>query len=230
MKELPSIDALNNLIFRHCNIRKEDLLGEDRTMLILARVRILSALRSWDKPSEIEASVEMARRKLQGAIKAVESLDNYAKVLTRREATREADEDRRNNFVKLLETANGEADKRELTAAFLESDQPLSQEQWIDLATVRHMKELERSLRRPIEVAIEVSPSGPGRPRDRTAYALSDIACSLFVHFTGSQPTFWNGGKTPFSRFVAELFVVSGLTSSIRKPIEAAIHKYKDKI
>lgn len=175
-----------------------DLTPEAYQRLNLQLAQMHVAARVWTRPGNVEAEIEVARKKLTAAIDAVRAIDGYAMSVARRAA----DPDRLYQIV--------------------------PREEWVDYAAIAAMEQLRDALIHPVERAIPHAPTGPGRPPNRRAYAVADCAYRIFADLTGTKPTFWNGGETAFSRLVTDLFSAYGITSSLRKPIEAAMHKYDD--
>lgn len=183
----------------------------------------------WERPGHIENQLEDARKKLTAAIEAVESLDNYAKVLARNEALKERDEDFKRQIVEIGASGLSQDKQIEQMNSVIEAFPPIPPEEYIDHAAIAQLKKLRDALVRPIEAAIPSVQEGPGRPRNRRAYAVAEYAYQIFEELTGQKPTFWNGKETtPFGRMVEFLFEAYGIKSTIRKPIEAAMHKFNE--
>lgn len=181
----------------------------------------------WERPGQIEGQVEDARKKLKTAIEAVEKLDSFAKVLARKEARKERDSEFERRLVEVAQSGASADEKKVAFSKIFEEFPPRPPEQYVDNAAVAQMEALSKALVRPIEAAIPHVQEGRGRPRNRRAYAVAEHAYLIFEELTGQKPTFWNASETtPFGRLVEYLFKAYGIKSTLRKPIEAAMHKY----
>lgn len=184
--------------------------------------------RVWEKPGQVESQLEDARKKLAAAIEAVEKLDNYAKAQARREALKERDTEFEKQLVAISESGAPRDEQIERMNRVIEAFPPVPLEKWIDYAAIAQIKALSTALVRPIEAAIPMVQEGRGRPRNLRAYAVAEHAYVIFEELTGQKPTFWNAKETtPFGRMVERLFEAYGIKGTIRKPIEAAMHKFK---
>ncbi|WP_101067709.1 hypothetical protein [Roseovarius salinarum] len=181
----------------------------------------------WERPGEIETQLEDARKKLAAAIEAIEKLDNYARVQARREALKERDAEFERQLAAIAESGAPRDEQLERMNRVIEAFQTVPREEWIDYAAIAQIKALSAALTRPIEQAIPMVQEGRGRPRNLRAYAVAEHAYVIFEELTGQKPTFWNAKETtPFGRIVQQLFNVYGIKSNVRKPIEAAMHKF----
>lgn len=204
-----------------------DLTREQYQRVNLRLVGIMNASRIWERPKEIENQLEDARQKLRAAIEAVESLDNYAKFLARTEAAKERDAEFQKEFVRAVESAKTPEGRNANPAKLKERFPDPTPAEYVDHATVAQIKALSEALVRPIEAAIPLVQEGRGRPKNLRAYAVAEHAYLLFEELTGEKPTFWNARETtPFGRLVEYLFDAYGIKSTVRKPIEAAMHKF----
>lgn len=221
-----SHDEIYSEALRHCGVVDADLSSETRLSAITRIAQMYGAARIWERPGDIEDQLENARSKLSEAISAVESLDGFAKALARREATVEQDRQFESTLAAIADGPGSKEEKqRQLSEAVL-ANPPLESSQYVDNAAIEKMKALRKALERPITQAIPIAHTGPGRPKNLRAYLVAEHAYLLFEVLTQSRPTFWNGGETPFSRLVDFLFQAYGINSTIRKPIEAAMHKF----
>lgn len=181
----------------------------------------------WEKPGQVESQLEDARKKLAAAIEAVEKLDNRARVLARREALKERDAEFHRQLAAIAESGASADEQAERTNQVIEAFPPVPREEWIDYAAIAQIKALSTALVRPIKRAIPMVQEGRGRPRNLRAYAVAEHAYVIFEEMTGQKPTFWNAKETtPFGRMVQNLFTAYGIKSSVRKPVEAAMHKF----
>jgi hypothetical protein len=216
-------------VFTHCGIDLHTVEPETFQSVNLAVAQMHGAAHVWQKPSEIERELEDARTKLNEAIKAVQDLDNYAKALARKQAERKADEAFEMRILAVGQSDVSEDEKEQRLNEIVRDWQPTPQELWVDNFAIAAMSRLRDALKHPIEQAIPNVRLGAGRPPNRQAYAVAECAYRLFSELTGTKPTYWNGGETPFSRLVTGLYSAYGIESSLRKPIEAAMHKYGEK-
>lgn len=203
-------------------------LSRDAYQRFIQRLAALhGAARVWEKPGHVESQLEDARKKLAAAIEAVEKLDNHAKVQARREALKERDAEFERQLVAISESGAPRDQQIERMNQVIEAFPPVPREEWIDYAAIAQIKALSTALVRPIEAAIPMVQEGRGRPRNLRAYAVAEHAYVIFEELTGQKPTFWNAKETtPFGRMVQNLFTAYGIKSSVRKPIEAAMHKF----
>ena len=105
----------------------------------------------------------------------------------------------------------------------------IAPEEWVDLAALRHVNALEAAMQELGARAIELTPTGAGRPKNKHAHDVALAAAYAFKELTGNDPTFWNEGSTPFSRMVGALFEELGIKAKLRGPIEAAMQKFNAK-
>jgi hypothetical protein len=182
----------------------------------------------WTKPSKIEAEVEDARRKLSDAIAAIKAIDGYAKALARQEASRDRDAAFHAQIIEVGQREISNDEKITLMNEICAAHQPQPVAEWVDYSVIAAMEKLRNALAYPVKLAIPNASTGRGRPANRRAYRVADCAYRIFSDLTGEKPTFWNGGETAFSRLVTGLFAIYGIHSTLRKPIEAAMHKYSD--
>lgn len=204
----PTHDQIFHIFCKHCgvayigpdagkdHIQNYDLPRETFQKLTSRLAHMHGAAHVWMRPGSVESEAEKLRTKLASTIEAIEGLDHYAMALARREADRDR------------------------------LDQIVPREEWVDHAAITAINALRDALVFPIERAIPNAPTGAGRPPNRRAYGVVECAYLTFEELTGKKPTFWNGGETDFSRLVEELFQVYGIKSTLRKPIEAAMHKF----
>lgn len=201
-------DEIFHIVCKHCgvpyigpdagkeHIQNYDLPRETFQNLTLRIAHMHGAAHVWMRPGNAENEAEKLRAKLASTIEAIEGLDRYAMALARREADRDR------------------------------LDQIVPREEWVDYAAIAAISALRAALVFPIERAISNAPTGAGRPPNRQAYGVAESAYLIFEEVTGKKPTFWNGGDTDFSRLVEQLFKAYGIKSTLRKPIEAAMHKF----
>lgn len=214
-------------IFTCCNRNPETIERETYSRLSIMMAKMSSAARAWQKPSEIENQLENARKKIREAERAIAELDNYAKSLARLEADRNIDNDFQATIIE-IDQSNLPDDVKtdrinQACSEWLSQDRP----EWVDHAALGAMERLHHALSYPIEKAIPNTSTGSGRPPNRRAYLVAEYSYLIFQDLTGSTPTYWNGGETPFSRMVTGLYRIYGIRATLRKPIEAAMHKYK---
>jgi len=139
------VEAVEQLLCKHAGI--------DRSMVPLAdTVRLFRlALAVWmdgtsqrplvdQRPDLLEQKLEDVRGSIRDIIRQIEGLDGWAVAVARRDKPR-----------KEMEAA---ADVTALLSA-LERAESVSQEEWPDIAAVRHLRELEEGLKRPIETLIK---------------------------------------------------------------------------
>lgn len=176
---------------------------------------------AWKNPGKIETEIDGIIRDIRKLRQRIVALDDYAKTLARKHAERETE---REIHDAIFASAGDPVKMAEAVRQFDEfSRRP--KELWVDLAALSHLDALEQALSKPAEVAIAVTPPGAGRRPNRRAYRVAHVAARVFKDLTGTQPTFWNGGETPFSRMVAKIYRCAGIKAGLRKPIEAAMHE-----
>jgi len=146
-------------------------------------------------PKAVEKEVDQIIKEIRSLRKRIASMDEYAKSYAR----------------------------RTVQPVYDGSIQP--QEDWVDFAALRHVDALEAAMRNLGALAIELSPPGAGRPKNRHAHDVALAAAHAFKELTGDDPTFWNTGSTPFSRMVEALFRELGVKAGLRGPIENAMQK-----
>jgi hypothetical protein len=81
-------------------------------------------------------------------------------------------------------------------------------EEWVDIAALRQLDELERALVRPVEIAIglsESTPAGRGRPPELAARAVALTIASALLDLTGKAPTY-RRNSTAYARLTAAVF------------------------
>lgn len=177
---------------------------------------------TWSKPGDVEAELEGVLQDLRSLRRRIENLDRHALVLARQAQT--ADRDKALE-AQLVEKAGDFAAINQLLHDH--EGASLDPRNYVDQAALRHIQQLEQCLVAPIERAIAAAPTGRGRPKNRRAYDIADFAAQAYFKLTQKPPTFWNGGATPFSRLVDDLFALGGVTADPRKPIEAAMSKMR---
>jgi len=227
MTAAPGHQEILATVLKICGVAASDLSAERLRAVTLRLSQAHGAAMAWERPGQIEQDIEAARNKLKAAIRAVEKLDGYAKALARTEALKERDAERDRRMAEIGQGDAPQDDKIIAMTKVVEAFPSIPAQEWVDLAAVAKMKELFNALVRPIEAAIPHVQDGRGRKRNRRAYAVAEHAYLLFLDLTGDRPTFWNGdATTPYGRLVEYLFAAYGIKSTLRKPIEAAMHKF----
>ncbi|MEH6787595.1 MAG: hypothetical protein V7673_09745 [Paracoccus sp. (in: a-proteobacteria)] len=175
---------------------------------------------AWENPGKIEAEIDGIIRDLRKLRQRIVELDGYAKTLARKHAERKMERKIHDAIV----ASAGDPEK--MTEAVRQFDEfsRRPKELWVDIAALSHLDALEQALTGPAKVAIAANPPGAGRRPNRRAYRVALAAAHAFHALTGTNPTFWNGGETPFSRMVADIYRCAGIKADLRKPIEAAMH------
>lgn len=176
---------------------------------------------AWEKPNRIEAEIDGIIRDIRKLRQRIGALDGYAKALARKHAERETEQEINDIIVASA------GDRVKMAEAVRQFDEFCRhpKELWVDIAALSHLEALEQALTKPAEVAIAATPPGAGRRPNRRAYRVAFEAARAFQDLTGTNPTFWNRGETPFSRMVADIYRCSGIKADLRKPIEAAMHE-----
>lgn len=176
---------------------------------------------AWENPSKIETEIDGIIRDIRKLRQRIVALDGYAKALARKHAERETEREIHDAIV----ASAGDPEK--MTEALRQFDEfsRRPKELWVDFAALSHLDALEQALTKPAEVAIAAAPPGAGRRPNRRAYRVALAAARAFHDLTGTNPTFWNGGETPFSRMVADIYRCAGIKADLRKPIEAAMRE-----
>jgi len=174
----------------------------------------------WKRPGEIEKEIDGIVGDVRRLRRRIQSLDGYAMGIARREANRPERELAMQGIV----DAVGDEEKMRLAVEKLTAcEKP--QDQWVDFAALRHLDALEASLIAPAERAIARAGEGTGRPKNLDAYEVAFAAARAFQNITGTRPTYWNGGSTPFSRMLKRLYTEIGIEAHTRKPFEWAMSK-----
>jgi hypothetical protein len=176
---------------------------------------------AWESPTKIEKEIDGIIRDIRKLRKRISALDGYAASLARRHAQRHEEQAINDAIVASAQ------DPEKLEEALKQFDEfsTRPKELWVDFAALAHLDALEQALIKPAEVAIAASPPGAGRRPNRRAYRVALATARAFRDLTGENPTFWNGGETPFSRMLAEIYRSAGIKADLRKPIEAAMHE-----
>jgi len=223
-----SVDDLKQLVVKHCGVDEASISKEDHLALVSYNWQLISAKYVWKNPAKIKEELEIARTKIRDAISAIEDLDNYAKSLARMEAGRD---ERERHTARIIELTQNEPIDRPNIALeeYLQSYQPPPKEEWVDHAALAKMRDLEIALQYPLEFAIPNAVVKRGPKPNRAAYSVAEIACVLYIRFTGKKPGFRKGGETPFSRLVTDLYQVLQIYADLKKPIVAALSKHFSK-
>lgn len=214
-------------ILEHCRKSRSDLEPKQFQDLIITTARMHGAAHVWQKPREIKDHLEDVRAKISDAMQAIKGLDNYAKSLARIDADRESEENFQELILKVDRMGLSDDERRQQIEKICEGWKPQPIEEWVDYLALEAMEKLRKSLVLPIEKAIPNEQNGPGRPLNRRAYLVAECAYILYLDLTGEEPGFWEGGETPFSRLVSALYSMYGIRAGLKKPILAAMHKYK---
>lgn len=226
MKEFSHSDVWN-CVLKCCSIPRDEITLE-KFQNVTALIGAMHGAGSvWSKPNEVETQLEAVRSKLFDAMEAIRGMDNYAKSLARREADKGSFSDLGRLVLELSNSEMDEEQRKIKMEKLSETWKPQPKEQWVDYAALEAMEKLRASLVNPIEKLIQISPTGAGRPPNRRAYAVAEYAYLIFVELTEQKPGFWEGGKTPFSSLVEELYQIYGIRAGLKKPILAAMHKYE---
>lgn len=177
----------------------------------------------FSQPKQIEAEVEGIRKDIRKLRQRIEALGDKTLGMARRAS--EAAE--YNAAEKRIAEAAALGDDEKMMAAakgFVElGDRP--KDRWHDIAAGNHLAALEEGLKECARVAVELAPIQSGRPRNQHAYMIAEFAVQSFTHFTGQKAGFWNGGDTPFMRYMADLCNAAGVKADLRTPIAAAMRK-----
>lgn len=176
---------------------------------------------AWEKPGKVETEIDGIIRDVRKLRRRIVALDGYAKAMARKDAERETEREIHDAIV----ASAGDPVKLAEAVRRLDEFSKRPKELWVDFAALSHLDALEQALAKPAETAIAATPSGAGRRPNRRAYRVALVAARAFQDLTGTKPTFWNGGETPFSRMVAEIYRCAGIKADLRKPIEAAMHE-----
>jgi hypothetical protein len=220
-------DQVRDCVLNHCGKSLSGLTPKQFQDLTMKLAQMHGAAYVWQKPGRIENQLETVRTKLIEAMNAVSGMDSYAKALARNEADRKRDTVFQNQILELQDLEMSDNDRRQRVEEICTSWKPQPQAEWVDNAALEAMDKLRKSLVRPIEQAIPNTPIGPGRPPNRRAYLVAEYAYIFYADLTEQEPGFWEGAETPFSRLVSELYDIYGIRAGLKKPILAAMHKYK---
>ena len=176
---------------------------------------------AWENPGRIEAEIDGIIRDLRKLRQRIVALDGYAKSMARKHAERETEQEIHDAIV----ASAGDTERMAEAVRKFDEFSRRPKELWVDIAALSHLEALEKALTKPAELAIAATPAGAGRRPNRRAYRVALAAAHAFSALTGTNPTFWNGGETPFSRMVADIYRCEGIKADLRKPIEAAMHE-----
>lgn len=219
-------DQVLECVLNHCGKSLNDLAPSQFQDLTWKLANMHGAASVWQKPSEIENQLEAVRAKLLDAMTAIKGMDNYAKALARKEADRDRDSNFQNQILALQDLEMSDDVRRQRVNSICAGWKPQPQAEWVDNAALSAMEKLRESLVCPIKKAIPNTPTGPGRPANRRAYLVAEFAYVLYLDLAEQEPGFWEGGETPFSRLVSELYRIYGIRAGIKKPILSAMHKF----
>ena len=220
-------DQVMNCVLNHCGKSLSDLAPEQFRDLTMKLADMHGAASVWQKPGEIEKQLEAVRTKLFEAMTAVSGMDNYAKYLARNDADQKRNTDFLNRILEIQNLEVSDDERRQRIEEICTNWKPQPQAEWVDNAALDAMDKLRKSLIRPIEQAIPNTLNGPGRPPNRRAYLVAEYAYIFYMDLAEQEPGFWEGAETPFSRLVSELYKIYGIHAGLKKPILAAMHKYK---
>lgn len=231
-------DEIFHIVCEHCgvayigpdaekeHIQNYDLPRETFQNLTLRLAHMHGAAHVWMRPGNVESEAEKLRAKLASTIEAIEGLDRYAMALARNEADRSREKELEKAILQLDREKLPKEEHRAALEKLCGNYEPQPIDEWVDHAAIAAINALRDALVFPIERAIPNAPTGAGRPPNRRAYGVAEAAYLIFEEVTGKKPTFWNGGETDYSRLVSALFEAYGIKSTLRKPIEAAMHKF----
>ncbi len=183
---------------------------------------------AWSKPKDAEAEIDAILRDVRGLRRRVQGLHHHTAALARQAKDAREREDALNRVAVAADESDLVAHARAVDELKRIMFQP--KEQWVDFAALHHLDALERCLTVAAGDVIEAAPSGRGRPANRHANRAALEAARIYIGITGEMPTFWNGGSTPFSRLVDEVFAVAGISVQLRQPIEAAMRKLRAEV
>lgn len=219
------IERIRAIILEGTNTDPESLSQEQRIFLSLCVGNIITHP-ILNNPNEVEEEVDRIIKDLRGLRRRIKALDRDAKYLTRKYQ----DEDKKDEiFARMSEAIeNNDLQAHESAVDELAALQSRPQEEWVDLATLHHLDELERSLVRTGERAISVARLGPGRRKNRKAHKVALHAARAYLELTGKKPTYRGGGTTQFSRILEKIYKVEGINAGLRGPVEAAMQKLQE--
>lgn len=227
MVKMPSLPALRDICAESAGIDLSTCDHATAQKITRHAMRIFSAASPdhWEKPSSIETEIDGILRDVRKLRQRIVALDGRAKALARQHAER----DEAQEITDAIIAASGDKDKILEAVQRFDALSKRPKTEWVDYAALRHLDALDDALRKPVELAIAASPPGAGRRPNRRAYRIALAAAKVFRDLSGTEPTFWNGGSTPFSRMLERIYAAAGIKADIRKPIEAAMHELKPK-
>ena len=177
----------------------------------------------WPNPSAVESEIDGVIRDIRKLRRRVAALDHAALASARMHAERE---ERAAIHEAIVAAGSNSVALRNACAQFDEFSRR-SHETWVDIAAIRHLDALEDALKGPAAKAVAAAGTGAGRRPDRRAYRTAAAAARAYRDLTGTDPTFWNGGETPFSRMLVRIYQCAGIKADLRKPIEAAMRELR---
>ncbi len=107
----------------------------------------------------------------------------------------------------------------------LERAESVPQEEWPDIAAVRHLRDLEEGLKRPIETLIKRGAGlsdGKGTKPNLVARRVALSAGRALAELTGRPPSYWRDG-TAFAKLTAALFHAFSIKADTRRACEWAL-------
>ncbi|WP_136649736.1 hypothetical protein [Paracoccus aeridis] len=220
----PDYKALIAIIAEGCDVDAATTDSELKKRLNYYSVRAsIAASPGWPKPAEVESKIEAVRKAARALRHSIEDLDNFTRSAVRRSANKAQE-----RAIERLTAAAKANDRGEIAAAQEDLDKSMNApvEECIDFALLSSLDQFEEALTKQGELVVSIAPVGAGRPKNLAAYRLAEVAVKAHLEFTGTKPTFWNGGETPFSRMLDALFHAAGVKAATRKPYEAAMLKF----
>ena len=226
MSDKLDIRQLYRIILRHCY--KEELNSNDHIENCKAYRAIIGdacyLLQSQSRGQRIKSLTSVQHDNLSKALNKIRQAQHAIAQIPRDlmpDIRRE--HDLRNGTDFTAETSKALEERGTLTNDELDVIQKrcaMSSELWIDTATQNALSDLYLA----IEAQLMTLPAPPkGRKGNLQAQELAKRALIIYERASGLSAGYWNGGETPFTRFVRDLFSYFGIECDLRRPIERAI-------
>lgn len=226
MSNSSDLNLLHRIILKHCyneELDPNDLIENCSVFSDLNRdvIFLLIALNRGQRinslPSDQHENLHKALTKIRQAQHVISNLPRNIIPSIRLEY------DRRNGTNLETEIAKAYEERGTLTIDEFHAIQKrcaTGPELWIDNATQAALSDLYLAIETQIET---LPPPRKGRKGNVQAQELTRRALIIYERASGLSAGYWNGGETPFTRFVRDLFLYFKIECDLRRPIERAI-------